>query len=204
MSIIGDIFYIGEDKIEQDYAEAFKWYSRAAKFGYNMAKIKMTLMIYRGLGTKQDLPQAFKNFSEISWSRENFGHFSPFRFNSVARYYAAKMSEAGEVCRKDPAETFERYKVAGGLERVADYESVRSIPKAVYKVADAYFLGKGVRQNFAKALKFYEKTFTQGDGRTPYHREAVKKIMWMHELGEGIPQDKVKADEWRKKLNDND
>ena len=204
MSIIGDVFYIGENKIEQDYAEAFKWYSRAAKFGYNMAKIKMTLMIYRGLGTKQDLPQAFKNFSEIAWTRENFGHFSPFRFNSVARYYAAKMSEDGEVCREDPAETFERYKVAGGLERVADYESVRSIPKAVYKVADAYFLGEGVRQNFVKALNFYEKTFTQGDGSTPYHREAVKKIMWMHELGEGIPQDKVKAAEWRKKLNDND
>lgn len=203
MSIIGDIYYIG-DGIDQSYAEAFKWYRRAAELGYNMAKIKMTLMMYRGLGTKQDLPQAFKNFSEISWTQEDFGHFSPFRFNSVARYYAAKMSEDGEVCSEDPAETFERYKVAGGLERVADYESARRIPKAIYKVADGYFMGIGVRQNFNKALKFYEKTFSQGDGRTPYHREAVKKIMWMYELGEGIPQDKAKAAEWRKKLNDSD
>ena len=160
-------------------------------------------MLYHGLGTKQDLPQAFKNFSEISWTQENFGHFSPFRFNSVARYYVAKMSETGEVCSEDPAETFERYKVAGGLERVANYESARSIPKAIYKVADAYFMGVGARQNFDKALKFYEKTFTQG-GKTPYHREAVKKVMWMYELGEGIPQDKAKADEWRKKLNGSD
>lgn len=204
MSIIGDIFYIGEDKIEQNYAEAFKWYSRAAELGYNMAKIKMTLMLYRGLGTKQDLPQAFKNFSEISWTPENFGAFSPFRFNSVARYYAAKMSEDSEGCSEDPAETFERYKVAGGLERVQDYESVRSIPKAIYKVADSYFLGEAVRQNFDKALKFYEKTFTDGDGRTPYHREAVKKVMWIHELGEGVPVDKAKTAEWRKKLNGSD
>ena len=85
MSIIGDIYYIGEDGVEQNYAEAFKWYRRAADRGYNMAKIKMALMVYRGLGIEQDLQYAFKKFSEISWTRENFGPFSPFRFNSVAR-----------------------------------------------------------------------------------------------------------------------
>ncbi|MBR0261260.1 MAG: sel1 repeat family protein [Selenomonadaceae bacterium] len=204
MSIIGDIYYIGEDGVDQDYEEAFKWYSRAAAQGYNMAKIKMTLMLYRGLGVKQDLQQAFKNFSEISWTQENFGPFSPFRFNSVARYYAAKMRENGEGCTADSVDTFERYRVAAGLERVQDYESPRRIPKAIYKVADAYFLGEGARQNFAKALNFYEKTLTKGDGRTPYHREAIKKVMWMYELGEGIPKDKVKAAEWRKKLNGSD
>lgn len=204
MSIIGDIYYIGEDGIDQNYAEAFKWYSRAATCGYNMAKIKMSLMLYRGLGVEQDLPRAFRLFDEISWTRENFGHFSPLRFNSVARYYAAKMQENGEGCTKDLVDAFERYRVTGGLETVQDYESPRSIPKAIYKVADAYFLGEGARQNFAKALKFYERTFNKGDGRTPYHREALKKVMWMYELGEGIPQDKVKAAEWRKKLNDSD
>ena len=201
MTIIGDIYYVGEEGIKQNYAEAFKWYSRAAEHDYNLAKIKMTLMIYRGLGVEQDLTTAFKNFSKISWTRENFDDFfGPLRFNSVARYYAAKMRENGEGCKKDSAKTLESYKVAGGLERVHEHDNSRSIPKAIYKVGDAYFLGEGVRQNFAKALNFYEKTFSQGDGKTPYHKEAAKKIMWMYELGEGIPQDKVKAEEWRKKL----
>ena len=201
MTIIGDIYYVGEEGIKQNYAEAFKWYSRAAEHDYNLAKIKMTLMIYRGLGVEQDLTTAFKNFSKISWTRENFDDFfGPLRFNSVARYYAAKMQENGEGCKKDSAKTLESYKVAGGLERVHEHDNSRSIPKAIYKVGDAYFLGEGVRQNFAKALNFYEKTFSQGDGKTPYHKEAAKKIMWMYELGEGIPQDKVKAEEWRKKL----
>ena len=201
MTIIGDIYYVGEEGIKQNYAEAFKWYSRAAEHDYNLAKIKMTLMIYRGLGVEQDLTTAFKNFSKISWTRENFDDFfGPLRFNSVARYYAAKMQENGEGCKKDSAKTLESYKVAGGLERVHEHDNSRSIPKAIYKVGDAYFLGEGVRQNFAKALNFYEKTFSQGDGKTPYHKEAAKKIMWMYELGEGIPQDKAKAEEWRKKL----
>ena len=202
MSLVGDIYYIGEKGIEQSYTKAFEWYSRAADCDYNMAKIKMTLMLYRGRGVKKDLPQAFNQFHKISWTQEKF--FGPFRFNSVARYYAAKMSENGEGCIKDPVETLERYKVAGGLERISPYESPRSIPKAIYKVGDAYFLGEGTEQNFGKALKFYEKTFTQGDGTTPYHRQAIKKVMWMYELGEGIPQNKDKATEWRKKLSADD
>lgn len=204
MTVIGDMYYIGEDGIEQSDAEAFKWYKKAVSYGYNVARIKITLMIYRGLGVEQDLNTAFKNFSKISWTQENFGEmFAPFRFNSVARYYAAKMQENGEGCEKDSAKTLESYRVAGGFERLYDYDGSRIITNAIYKVADAYFLGDGVQQNFAKALKFYEKTFLQGDSKTPYRQEAAKKIMWMYELGEGIPQDKEKAEEWRKKFVEN-
>lgn len=144
MSIIGDIYYIGENGIEQDYAEAYKWYSEAASYGYGMARVKRALMIYRGLGVKQNLKRAFREFNNLSWRRENFGAFSPLRFNSVARYYAAKMVENGEGCDKDSVEEFERYRVAGGLEVIHRNESPRRIPKALYKVSDAYFLGEGV------------------------------------------------------------
>ena len=205
MSIIGDIYYIGEDGIEQSYSKAYRWYCQASNLDYTMAKIKKTLMEYRGLGTEKNLQRAFETFSELSWTRENLEKFfGPYRFNSVARYYAALMRENGEGCTKDLVDAFERYRVAGGLERIADHESARSIPKAIYKVADAYFLGNGVRQNFAKALTLYEKTITQGDGKTPYHREAIKKVFYMYKLGEGVPQDNAKAEEWRKKLGDDD
>ena len=200
MSIIGDIYYIGENGVEQDYAEAFKWYSIAANLGYNMAKVKQALMLYRGRGIRQNLPRAFKIFSELSRTREDFGPFSPLRFNSVARYYSALMRENGEGCEKDLFDALERYKLAGGLERVSDYESARVIPKALYKVADVYFMGEATQQDFVKALHFYEKTFTDGDGKTPYHREAAKKVMWIYELGEGVPVNKAKAAEWREKL----
>ena len=157
-------------------------------------------MLYRGRGIRQNLPRAFKIFSELSRTREDFGPFSPLRFNSVARYYSALMRENGEGCEKDLLDALERYKLAGGLERVSDYESARVIPKALYKVADTYFMGEATQQDFVKALHFYEKTFTDGDGKTPYHREAAKKVMWIYELGEGVPADKAKAAEWRAKL----
>ena len=200
MSIIGDIYYIGENGVEQEYAEAFKWYSIAANLDYNMAKVKQALMLYRGRGVKQNLPRAFKIFLELSRTQENFGSFSPLRFNSVARYYAAKMIENGEGCSKSAFAALERYKLAGGLKRISEYESARMIPKAIYKVADSFFMGEATQQDFAKALHFYEKTFTDGDGKTPHHREAIKKVMWIYELGEGVPVNKAKAAEWRAKL----
>lgn len=198
MSLIGDIHYIGEDGVAQDYTAAFEWYSKAAARGHNMAYIKLTLMLYRGRGVEQDLPCAFENFAKISWTKEPF--FGVMRFNSVARYYAAKMQEDGEGCEKNLDDAPERYRLAGGLERVSEYESPRRIPKALYKVADAHFLGKGTRQNFKKARTFYEKTFSDGDGRTPYHMEAAKKLMWMYELGEGVEQDAEQAAKWREKI----
>lgn len=97
MSIIGDIFYIGENGVEQDYKKAFEWYERATKQSKgNMAKIKRTLLIYHG---------------------------------------------------------------SGGV------------------------------------------NFEDGEGDT-YKLEAAKKIMWMYELGERIPQDKEKAAEWRSKIEE--
>ena len=174
MSIIGDIFYIGENGTEQSYIKAFEWYSRAARHDKgNMAKIKRALMIYRGLGVRRHLASAFRQFDTISLAQEDFGYFSPFRFNSVARYYAAKMTEAGARRRKDLCEAFERYSLAGGVKVVAEHESPHRIAHALYKIADAYFLGKGVRQNFNKALRFYKLTFERGEGDT--YRLAAQK-----------------------------
>ena len=197
MSLIGDIYYIGEGNIPQDYEEAFQWYEMAAERDYNTAKIKYALMLYRGLGVKQNLKRAFDIFEEISWSREKF--FGPFRFNSVARYYAAKMKENGEGCEKDLDEAIERYKLCSGARWIGRHDSSRMLGAAVYKVAEAYFLGRGVKQNFSKALKFYEKAFDVWEWNI-YKIQAAKKIMLMYELGEGIPQDKIKAEQWRKKI----
>ena len=199
MSMIGDLYYVGEGEIPQDDTEAIKWYSKAAGRNYNMGKIKYALMFYRGRGIEQDLRTAFEMFEKISWSREKF--LGPFRFNSVARYYTAKMKENGEGCEKVLDEELERYKLSVGKRKIADYETPRNFSPALYKIAESYFLGRGVKQNFSKALKYYEQAFESYEWTT-HKLEAAKKIMWMYELGEGIPQDKVKTEEWRKKVNE--
>ncbi len=75
-----------------------------------------------------------------------------FRFNSVARYYATKIKENGEGCEKDLDEVLERYKLAVGKRKIQYYETPHNFLPALYKIAESYFLDRGVKQNFSEAL----------------------------------------------------
>lgn len=50
------------------------------------------------------------------------------------------VEQNSEDCRRNLYETFERYKLAGGVKIVADYESSHRIANALYKVAEDCFL----------------------------------------------------------------
>ena len=195
MSIIGDIYYIGENGVEQNYAEAFRWYSKAAELDYNMAAVKRALMIYRGLGVERDIDEALALFDEIQNRREKFSMV--YRFNSVARYYVAKIME--ETSGPDEA-TVNQYKCAAGIRGfVPPNESVRRVSEAAYKVADAYFLrGK----DFGLASRFFEHVVENCEGGFPYRIEAAKKLMWIYDIGEGVVRDEIEAERWRDKAND--
>ena len=190
-SLVGDMYYIGEGNIPQDYAKALKYYEQAAECGYNMAAVKLALMYYKGLGTERNFEKAYQILRRVVKSREKF--FGVYRFNSVAKFYLAKMLEKGEGCRKNAEMSFIWYKRAAAIERMSEYETCGSVPEAMYKIADKYFM----EQNFEKAAEIYEY---QGVAEMPYNLEAAKKLMWMYELGEGVPTDKEKAAEWRKKI----
>jgi len=191
-SIIGDIYYIGENGVEQDYKRAFEYYERAAACGYNMAAIKLTLMTYRGLGCPKDLRKAYGMFRKLTRSREKF--FGVYRFNSVVKFYLAKILEH---VHKNFDEGLTWYKRAAVLERMDERESAPSVPEAMYKVADTYFM-KG---KFAEAVQVYEKLAeSRARFNYPYNLEAAKKLVWIYELGEGVPRDEAKAAEWREKL----
>ena len=66
MSVVGDMYYIGEGNIPQDYIEAFRWYNRAMRRDYNMASVKAARMLYYGIGVEKDLERAFER--KIFWS----------------------------------------------------------------------------------------------------------------------------------------
>ena len=195
-SIIGDIFYAGEGTVEQNYGRALAYYSRAATYGYNMAAVKQAVMIYRGLGCPKDTKLAFRLFRNIARTRERF--FGVHRFNSVAKFYLAKILEQDYGSFNDIDRAIEWYKKAAGISRVDEYESTHRVPEAMYKVADTYFMNG----EFVEAAKIYEQLADKSlRCDYPYSREASKKLMWMNELGEGIPQDKAKAAECFKTLN---
>ena len=56
---VGDAYYYGEG-VEQDYAEAVKWYRLAAEQGDVWAQIILGYVYYRCEGVKQDFAEAIK------------------------------------------------------------------------------------------------------------------------------------------------
>lgn len=58
MSVLAEAYDKGNG-VEQDTNQAFKWYKKAAELNYAPAQYNLAVMLSKGLGSKQDLKQAF-------------------------------------------------------------------------------------------------------------------------------------------------
>jgi len=57
-------------------------------------------------------------------------------------------------------------------------------------VGEMYFLGKGVKQDYQEAAKWYRKAAEQGDANAQYN------LGFMYENGQGVIQDRKEAAKW--------
>jgi len=69
---------------------------------------------------------------------------------------------------------------------------------AQFKLANAYYRGRGVRQDYVEAFKWNRKAAEQGDARAQY------SLAYMYDKGEGIAQDDVEAMTWYTKAANQD
>ena len=76
-------------------------------------------------------------------------------------------------------------------------EANQGIPEAQYKLGLMYNNGESVRQDYAKAVEWYEKSANQGDAY------AQNNLGLMYYNGEGVRQDYATAKEWFGKSCDN-
>ena len=59
---LAKIYYDGNEKVQQDYKEAFKYYSIAAENNNKDAQLEMVWMLFRGQGTDRDFKKAVELF----------------------------------------------------------------------------------------------------------------------------------------------
>ena len=64
---------------------------------------------------------------------------------------------------------------------------------AQYELAEMYYAGKGVPQNFVEAVAWYRQAANQGNAKAQYG------LAFMYHEGRGVPQDYVAALEWCRK-----
>ena len=92
---IGEMYYNGEG-VPQDYAEAIKWYRKAAEDNYahgyaSDALFYLSDMYHRGVGVPKDYVQAYM-WLAIDQLRTGTGHITDQNDNDWFSKFAAKMT----------------------------------------------------------------------------------------------------------------
>ena len=155
--------------VEQDDAEAFKWYSRSAAQGYAHAQFCVGFYYHHGKGVPKDDAQAAKFYAQAT---ENGNAFAP--------YNLGEMYANGSGVTKDESKAAHLYRVA------AD----RDNSDAQFKLGWIYSNGVGVAKDYLEALKWYQKAAEHGNA------SAENNLGWLYEDGIGVFKDTTKAIYW--------
>lgn len=156
--------YASGDGVEQDWAEAFKWFKLAAEQGMPTAQHNLAVMYERSRGTDQDLEQAAAWYEKAAEQG-----YPPSQFNLAVAY------ARGWGVQPDAA------KAVTWFERAAE-----RIPQANLALAEIFENGVGVGRDLMRARGYYQLAATAGDQRaatklrqlTPefVQRESLKEI----------------------------
>ena len=162
---LGLMYYHGEG-VEQDYSEAFKWYSKAAEQGYAGAQTNLGLMYSEGKGTAQDYVQAVK------WYK-----LAADKGFAEALHDLGFMYYTGHGVSQDFRKAINLWLKA----------AVKGNTASQNNLGYAYRTGTGVAQDYAEALRWYKLAAEKGCA------EALGDLGIMYEKGQGVAVDVPEA-----------
>jgi TPR repeat protein len=166
--IVGNRYANGEG-VAQDFAEALKWYRRAADQGDDAAQFNLGAMYANGQGVAQDFAEALKWFRQAAEQG-----LADAQFNLGAMY------ANGRGVAQDFAEALKWYRLA----------AEQGLAGAQNNLGNMYANGRGVARDSAEAAKWYRLAADQGDGG------GQLNLGEMYASGRGVPRNLVEALKW--------
>ncbi len=168
---LGLKYYNGQG-VNKDYAEAVKWYRKAAEQGHAVAQSDLGFMYEAGMGVAQDDAEAVKWYRKSAEQGYGFGQAG-----------LGWMYEEGRGVAQDDAEAAKWYRKAAeqGYANAQNYLGVM------------YAKGRGVAQDDAEAVKWFRKAAEQGNAN------AQNNLGTMYAKGRGVAQDDAEAVKWFRK-----
>jgi len=142
--------------VKQDYAEAVRWYRKAAEQGNLWGQNALGSMYQLGMGVKQDYAEAVK------WFRK-----SAKQGNASAQNLLGKAYALGTGVKKNYTEAVKWYRKAA-MQDYADAE---------YKLSVMYSKGQGVKRDLGAAARWRQMAAEQG------HAEAQALLGAMYYFG---------------------
>lgn len=168
---LGDLYYEGSG-VEQDTAEALRWYNKAA--GQNNAEAQARLCaVY--------LDESNDNEKNIA-AAEKWCQKSAKSGNAEAQYVLAMMYARGRGVKRNPDEARKWWS------RAAEQGNAY----AQYELGEVYAQGLEVKQDYSEALKWWSKSAEQGNADAQY------VLGVMYEEGKAVPASHINALKWYK------
>lgn len=166
---LGVSYYYGNG-VKQDYAEALKWYQKAAEHGNERAQYNLASLYADGLGTTRDAAKAAQWYAKAAEKGDVASHLA------LARIY----SYGGNNLQPDYAKAYKYYEEA----------SLKGSDEAEFNVGGMCLFGAGTEQNVPKAVEIYTKLAANGNER------ASLILGEIYESGKYTAQDLPRSYAW--------
>ena len=163
--------YLGE----KNYAEAVKWFSKAAEQGNAEGQANLGYMYDKGYGVTQDYRLAMQWFLKAAEQK-----------NAFAQHYLGYMYEHGYSVKQDNQLAVQWYRKAAEQGNAVGQGSLGYM----------YELGYGVKQDIQLAVQWYRKAAEQGDATAQYNLGLIYRD------GKGVKKDLNLARTWLQKAAD--
>jgi len=172
---LAEVYYLGREGMEQDFAEAARWYLKLAQQGDVRAQTTIGLMYSRGYGVKKD-PQAAHRW----WS------FAAAANDAGAQYNLGLAYANGDGVAQDYAQAAQWYQKAAQRMHV----------QAQYNLGLLYDQGRGVARDPVRAYYWIKVAAAQGDDLAQSRLKKVAAELSADQLREGD----TLADDWIKRM----
>lgn len=214
-SFVGQMYNEGKG-VTKDQKSAREWYTQAARQEYPLAQNNLAVMLSKGEGGKKDLKEAVKWLAKAaehgdSVAQNNLGN--KYRYGSgtkkdlqqARKWFLTAAGQGNEDARKSLAELdseeqkAKSKKVMATKVKKTKKKSVDPEPdnEQIYSAAIACLNGKGVPQNYGKALQLFHEAEQKGNTSAAYY------LGMMYEKGLGTPKDLKSAHAWYSKASQN-
>lgn len=181
---LGSLYYQGWG-LPQDYMEAVQWFRKAAEQQHVYAQVTLGTIYAEGVQgvIEKDYPQALMWF--IFASAQGDLEAMEFRDTLASRMTPAQIAEAQKMAREfKPQDAYTKlYKELKTLAELGNAE-------AQLKVGFMYYSGKGISQDYEKAVYWFKQSALQGNPL------AQSNVAYMYKQGEGVPQDYSESAKW--------
>ena len=177
MSDLGMCYQFGKGGLQEDTAEAARWYTRATETPNPPAEVYCNLAncYYRGDGVLKNMPEAVRLYRIAA----EMGH-------TGSQYQLGTCLQHGEGVPYNPVEAFKWFKRASDAGDAA----------AQCMVGCALDNGLGVPEDKAAGVMYYRRAADQGDATAMYNLGAY------YQNGDGVLRDMPQAVAWLTRARD--